>query len=396
MSRSFVIAVAMLSCGAAFARPAHAAPYRPARDSEVLETLPRSSERGASPALRAVRELHARDPSNLDIAVRLAQLQIGTARRAADPRLWGQAQATLGVWWTQESPPVPVLLLRAAIHQNRHEFDAAKADLQRVTAQQPGNAQAWLDLASLQQVTGDLASAEHSCERVLASGAAIIGTLCRASLDAMQGRGTQAYAALEEIVAQDRLAAQPVAVRAWTLTLLAELAERLGRNGDAERWYRHSLTMDPSDIYTLSAYADFLLDRGRAADVTALIAADTPIDGLLLRRVQADHAIGADTARAGTTVLAARFDALHARGDSVHRREESRFRLALAQEPGTALELALENWAVQKEPLDARIALEAALAANRPEAAVEIARWLRVTGLQDVRLDPLLQRVPAP
>lgn len=396
MSRSFVLAVAILSCGAAPTHPAHAEPYRPARDSEVLETLPRSSERGASPTVRALRELHARDPSNLDVAVRLAQTQIGTARATADPRYWGQAQATLGAWWAHESPPVPVLLLRAAIRQNRHEFDAAKADLQRVIAQQPAHAQAWLDLASLQQVTGHLADAAYSCERVVVSGAAGIGAVCRASLDAVQGRGTQAYAALEGIVAQDRLAAQPVAVRTWTLTLLAELAERLGRNDDAERWYRQSLVVDPSDGYTLSAYADFLLDRGRAADVTALIAADTPIDGLLLRRVQADRALGADTARAGTDALAARFDALRERGDRVHRREESRFRLALAQEPGTALELALENWAVQKEPLDARIALEAALAMNRPEAAIEIARWVRGTGLQDVRLDPLLQHVPAP
>lgn len=396
MSRSFAIAVAMLSCGAVITRPAHAEPYRPARDSDVLETLPRSSERGASPTLRALRELHARDPSNLDVAVRLAQTQISSARAAADPRLWGQAQATLGAWWPQESPPVPVLLLRAAIRQNRHEFDAAKADLQRVTAQQPGHAQAWLDLASLQQVTGDLAGAQYSCERVVASGAASIGAVCRASLDAVQGRGAQAYAALEEIVAQDRLTAQPTPVRTWALTLLAELAERLGRNDDAEHWYRQSLAMDPADSYALSAYADFLLDRGRAADVTALIAADTPIDGLLLRRVQADRALDADAARAGIEALAARFDALRERGDRVHHREESRFRLALAQQPAAALDLARENWAVQKEPLDARIALEAALAANRPELAAEVARWVRATRLQDVRLDPLPQGVPAP
>jgi tetratricopeptide (TPR) repeat protein len=396
MSRPFVAAVAILSCGAALTRLAQAEPYRPARDNEVLETLPRSAEPGATPMLRALRQLHVRDQSNLDVAVRLAQAQIDAARAAADPRFWGQAQATLGIWWTQESPPVPVLLLRAAIRQNRHEFDAAKADLQRVIAQQPGHAQAWLDLASLQQVTGDLANAAHSCERVVGSGAGGIGAVCRASLDALQGRGAQAYAALEETVAQDRLAAQPTAVRTWALTLLAELAERLGRNDDAERWYRQSLALDPSDAYTLSAYADFLLDRHRAADVTALIAAETPIDGLLLRRVQADRALGADAARAGTDVLAARFDALRERGDRVHRREESRFRLALAQEPAVALDLALENWAVQKEPLDARIVLEAALAANRPGAAAEVARWIRDTRLQDVRLDPLLQRVRAP
>jgi len=396
MSRSFVSAVAIVACALTFMPRAHAEPYRPARDSEVLETLPRMSERGASPAVRALRELHARDPSNLDVAVRLAQTQISAARAAADPRLSGQAQATLAVWWTQESPPIPVLLLRAAIRQNRHEFDAAKADLERVIAQQPAQAQAWLDLASLQQATGDLAGAAHSCSQVYESTNNAIGTVCRAGVDALTGRSVEAYAALEQTVAQQRLTTQPAGVQTWALTLLAEIAERLGRNDDAERWYRQSLAVDPSDSYVLAAYADFLLDRARANDVVALIAADTAIDGLLLRRVQAERALGAPTAQAGIETLAARFDALRERGDRVHRREESRFRLALAQQPAAALELALENWAVQKEPLDARIALEAALAANRPEAAADVVRWIRASKLQDVRLAPLLQRVAAP
>ena len=391
-----LVAVAILLCGLASNSVASAAPYRPISDSEVLETLPRSAQRGSSSTVRALRLLHARDPTNLDVAVRLAQAQIAAARAASDPRLWGQAQATLAAWWAEETPPVAVLLLRAAIRQNRHEFAAAQADLRRVIAGQPAHAQAWLDLASLQQVSGDLAGAADSCERVVAAGAGDIGTVCHAAVDALNGNGAKAYAALEDTIRQNRLAAQPAPVRTWALTVLAELAERLGRNDEAERWYRQSLAVDPSDSYALAAYADFLLDRRRAAEVTALIAADTPIDGLLLRRTQADLALGADTAQAGTALLAERFAALRQRGDTVHRREESRFRLALAQEPAAALELALENWAVQKEPLDARIALEAALAARRPEAAAEVARWIGDSGLQDVRLDPLLQRLRAP
>lgn len=393
MPPSFLIAVAILLCSLAVGSAA--APYRPRSDSEVLETLPRSAQRGDSSAVRALRLLHARDPANLDVAVRLAQAQIAAARAASDPRLWGQAQATLAAWWEQAAAPVPVLLLRAAIRQNRHEFAAAQADLRRAIAERPAHAQAWLDLASLQQATGDLAGAANSCEHVIGAGATAIGTVCRAGVDALTGAGVKAYRVLEDTIAQEGLAAQPAAVRTWALTLLAELAERLGRNGEADRWYRQSLAADPTDSYTLAAYADFLLDRRRAVEVTVLIAADTPIDSLLLRRAQADRLLGADTAQTGSDALAARFDALRQRGDNVHRREESRFRLALAQDPAAALELALQNWAVQKEPLDARIALEAALAAGRPEAATEVVRWVAESGLQDVRLDALLHPVPA-
>ncbi|HSX61239.1 MAG TPA: hypothetical protein VLF18_13650 [Tahibacter sp.] len=396
MSHSRWPARALLSIGAAFATFAAADPYRPTHDAEVIETLPRAAARGGDAATRTLREWHARDPSNLDVALRLAQTQIAAARASADPRLWGQAQAALAPWWNLDAAPVPVLLARAAIRQNRHDFDAAEIDLLRAVAQQPQQAQAWLDLASLQQATGDLAGAAQSCERVVATGASTVGIICRASVDALMGEATAGYAAVADAVAQGRLADQPPAVRVWAATLLAEIAERRGHGEDAERWYRQSLSLDPTDGYALAAYADFLLDRGRAADVATLIAPDSAIDGLLLRRVQADRALDARAAQAGAATLAARFDALRARGDRVHRREESRFRLALARDPDAALELALQNWAVQKEPLDARIALEAAHAARQPQAAADIARWIHASGLEDVRLVPLLAGVRAP
>jgi hypothetical protein len=368
-----------------------AEPYKPVQDSEVLERLPHAAARDDA-TMRALREWHARDPSNPDVALRLAQAQIAAARASSDPRRWGQAQATLAAWWDLESPPVAIRLARAAIRQNRHEFAAARDDLLRVVAQEPQHAQAWLDLASLQQATGDLDAAARSCTHVPDA----IGIVCSAGVAALTGRAEAAFDAIETVFAQHRLDDQPASVRAWAATLAAEIAERLGRNDAAERGFRHSLAIDPTDAYTLAAYADFLLDRGRPADVTTLIAADTTIDNLLLRRVQADLALDVEAAQAGIAELAARFDALRERGDRVHRREESRFRLALAADADTALALALENWNVQKEPLDARLVLEAALAARRPQAARDVANAITASGLQDVRLIPLLAATLAP
>ncbi len=55
MSRSCAAAAALLSCSLALALPARAEPYRPAHDSEVIEVLPRGSERGGDATLRALR-----------------------------------------------------------------------------------------------------------------------------------------------------------------------------------------------------------------------------------------------------------------------------------------------------------------------------------------------------
>jgi hypothetical protein len=177
------------------------------------------------------------------------------------------------------------------------------------------------------------------------------------------------------------------------LTWPAELAERLGHRDEAERLYRQSLAASPDDTYTIAAYADFLLDADRAGEIPGLISADTPVDTLLLRRAQAAHRLNADDAAPIVADLDARFVASRARGDRVHLREEARYRLEIADDPAGALELASANWQVQKEPLDARIFLECALAADKPEAAAEIVKWVRETGLESPAIAILVKQV---
>lgn len=370
-----------------------AEPYRPSRDSDIVEELPRGGDRAADPLLRALRQLHARDPLNLDVALRLAQAQIAAARASGDPRLWGQAQATLAPWWEQAPPPPSVLALRAAIRQSRHEFDAAIADLQQLVAQQPTQAQAWLDLAGLQQVTGNLPDAALSCERVVASGATHVGAVCAAQVAASRGHAQSSLATLDRLLSEDALRAQPAAVRGWALTLTAELAERLGQASAAERRFRESLAVQPNDAYTLAAFADFLLDQQRPGDVLELIVPDNRIDALLLRRIQAELALGQATASRGADVLAQRLAALRERGDRVHLREEARYFLSIAKQPSAALDAALENWELQKEPVDARLVLAAATAAGQPSAADAVRAWLQQSGFEDVRLTNVREQV---
>ena len=76
----------------------------------------------------------------------------------------------------------------------------------------------------------------------------------------------------------------------------------------------------------------------------------------------------------------------------MHLREEARYTLEIRNDADAALALALENWRVQKEPLDARIALEAALAAHKPAAAREVVAWVASSGLEGERLRALASK----
>jgi hypothetical protein len=284
-------------------------------------------------------------------------------------------------------------VLRATIEQSSHAFADARADLERALAREPTNAQAWLTLATVQQVTGDLAGAAAACGHLASIAAAPIAQTCAASVDGASGRAAAAYDALERLRLQAPSArgSDTAALGTWATTLQAELAERLGRPAEAERLYRASRAIDPRDVYTIAAYADFLLDAHRDADVLAMIASDTPVDILLLRRVQAAVRSRAPDAASEARALAERFAALRARGDRVHLREEARYTLEILGEPDAALALTLDNWRVQKEPLDARIALEAALAARRPLAAREVVDWIASTHLEGERIGALVR-----
>jgi hypothetical protein len=140
------------------------------------------------------------------------------------------------------------------------------------------------------------------------------------------------------------------------------------------------------DSYLLGAYADFLLDQGRAPEVARLLKDKTRIDSLLLRYALALQAMGAPEAQAQSEALRARFDAAMLRGDTVHQREQARFELALRKNASEAVKLAKANWLVQKEPADLRILADCALASGDAEAAKLVRDWLRSSRIEDRRV----------
>lgn len=373
--------LAVLACAGAAA-----APYIPASGQQVLERLPGRF----NPAQRELGRLRAElaaNPADLERAAALARRYIEQARRDGDPRYLGYAQAALAPWWKQPraQAPAEVLVLRATLVQSNHAFDEALADLDEVVRRDPGNAQAWLTRATIQLVTGDHAGARASCARLFGRAPELVLQTCLASSGSVGSQARASYRQLERTLAARP--DSPAPLRAWSLTLLAEMAERLGDHAAAETHFQAALQADPRDTYLLAAYADFLLERGRAQDVLRLLGTRTQADALLLRHALALSALGAPEAVRQTAALRARFEAARRRGDTVHRREEARFALSLAGDPAEAVRLAKLNWAVQKEPADLRILARSAAASGDAEAARLVREWLRHSGLEDRTLD---------
>lgn len=363
---------------------AQAAPFVPKNENEVVDQLPgNAGKAAASASVRESRRAQAalnQHRKNFDLALHVAQLNIRRARTESDPRYLGQAEAALAPWLVESHPPVAALVLRANIRQSLHQFSTARADLEEVVAREPGNAQAWLTLATVAQVTGDIASARTSCNHLVALVAPPVQVACVAAIDGNAGRAKDAAASVARSfqlfpgLSRD--------LRGWIVTLQAELAERAGQDAAADKFYRQALALDKRDTYTTAAYADFMLDQDRTLEVLRLIPAETDTDILLLRRVIAAHSLKRADAPAMADKLAARYETARARGDQLHLREEARFLLHVRRQPTEALALASKNWQIQKEPADLRILLEAANAAKqRAEATLALA-WLDRTQLE--------------
>jgi hypothetical protein len=242
-------------------------------------------------------------------------------------------------------------------------------------------------------VQADYAGARRSCDGLAPLASPLVAAACRAQVDATTGRAVVAADAL-----RSALARQPDAgaeARLWSLTRLAETEERRGAWPAAEAAFRSALALGVPDVYLQAAFADFLLDRGRPAEALALLDGKGAADVLLLRLALAAQVAGDRRAATHARALADRFAAARQRGDASHRKEESRFVLAIQRDVPRALALAQENFAVQKEPADARILLEAALAARQPAAARPALDWMAASGIESVALQGLAAQLKA-
>jgi tetratricopeptide (TPR) repeat protein len=370
---------------------ARSEPRIPSADDQVLATVPARASDPRARELVALRAAWRAAPQDVNAAVRLAQRYFEEVAAEGDPRYIGYAQATLQPWWALPQPPVAVRVLRGMLLQFDHRFDPALADLEAAVREQPDHAAAWAWRTAILMVQARYAEARSSCESLAPLTTPLIATACRAQVDAVTGHAAAASTSLRAALQQHREASPEE--RLWALTRVAETDERRGDVVAAEAAFREALALRVPDVYLQAAFADFLLDRGRAAEVLVLLKDAGRADVLLLRLALAAKAAGEPAAPRLAGELAARFDAARRRGDTSHRKEESRFVLALQGDTSRALALARQNWAEQREPADARILLEAALAARDVEAAQPVLDWMAGGGIESVALQTLAARV---
>lgn len=379
-----MLALGALGLAAALTLAAFAAPdggpraastYTPTDPEQVIARVP---TRDAAEV--AARRRLAESPDQVEVALQLARVDIQRYRTLADPRYLGRAQATLDRWWKLAQAPPEVRMLRATINHALLELAAARADLDKLVELRPTDDQAHLLRATVATMTADYAAARASCTAIANQ---LVSAACTAPLDGIAGKAGEAYTRLSGLL--PTVTVEP-ATRAWIMTVLAELALQAGDTASASRHLVDALGLDEDHLHARNLLCDILLETGRAAEASKLLAGRESIDSHLVRLAIAEHAVRGPDRERLAGLMRERIEAAAVRGDRIHRRDEARFMLGVEQTPARAVELARENWDAQKEVADARLLAAAAAAAHDRAAAEPVIAWARATGVRDAWL----------
>lgn len=381
-----VIGLVLVSALVTVPNVVQAAPFTPSTDDMVVERLPFRAGDVRARALADLRAAVAQAPADPLASAALAKAYFDMAIALGDPRYVGYADAIVARFSERMTPELQ--LLRGILRQYRHGFEDALADFAAVLVQDPdaAGAHAWRGAIFLVRAQYDQARAECTALQKLQRPVLYGG--CAGLAQAYSGQLAAASATLQKALTLAKYDDQ----RLWLNTRLGEVAAWQGNAAQAERYFRQALALGRDDGYLLAAWADFLLDNGRAAEVVKLLGSWESSDGLLLRLAEAETLLKLPAAAAHIQALDDRFAAAKLRGDTTHRAEEARFQLRLRNNPAQAVRLASDNYQVQKEPRDARVLLEAAVAAKDSAAARDAMDWLNASGFEDARLRSLAQQ----
>jgi predicted Zn-dependent protease len=306
-------------------------------------------------------------------------------------RYLGYAEAVIAPWKLKRPSPVPILLLSATILQRNHHFDEALKELKEIIKKYPDHAEALLLQASIYQVKGQYDAAKESCRKLLHLSTLPIGLICSAQLEGLTGNLEYAFRQISQMLNINNQGLTPE-IHQWLMRIYIDLAQRLKKENIVENSFKQIMTNNPSSEIKI-AYADWLLSKGLFEEVIQLAIRDTKDDGMLLRLIIAEKALIKSDAKTHTTLLSDRFAAAKLRNERTHLREEAKFMLEVLGKSSEALQLATANWAIQKEPADGLLLLDAAIATKSLSDARPVLEWLKKTHIQDPALEQRTKRL---
>ena len=121
----------------------------------------------------------------------------------------------------------------------------------------------------------------------------------------------------------------------------------------------------------------------------------TLTDALLMQAVLASRGLKDPDESRLASQLEARLQSQALRQEALIERPKLIYQIAYGRDLKAGLALSIDNWQLQKEPPDALLFVQAALALGQARAAEPVVSWAEKTGYTDPQLTPLLGQLKA-
>jgi hypothetical protein len=367
--------------------------------SEVVLSASVHTSGGRASSLRALDQVWRAKPQDLQAALAYARAVFTLGFNEGDLRWFGSAKAALMPWWQAADLPADVFFMRGLVKQGFHDFDGGLQDINQAITLNPERAEFWSWRFALHLLQANMGAARQDAEDIARRFGPQEGHIYRAVLAYRTG---QALAAVQKLSASMRLPNyQDAASQVWIGFHLGE-AHRLTQQPEmAIALWQRLLQAHPQSHLLRLSLSDLLNQQGQFRQAKAVATAQaTPsnsnlTDALLMQAVLASRGMKAPDEAALAQQMAARLQSQAMRQESLIERPKLIYQIAYGQDLAAGLALSIENWQQQKEPPDAVLFAQAALALNQARAAEPVVQWAQTTGYSDPLLALLITQLKA-
>lgn len=370
--------------------------FLPAASDVVLaSSVHASGERAGE--LRALEQAWRSQKQDLATALAYARAVFTLGLNEGDLRWFGSAKAAMTPWWQATEMSADGFFMRGLVKQGFHDFDGGLQDIQKAIAQEPQRAEFWSWRFALHLLLADMPAAEL----VVANMARLFGPqeaqIYRAVLLYRTGQAPDAVRLLRESI---RLADyQDASSQVWIGFHLGEAHRVAGQPDQAIRVWQQILRAQPQSHLLRLSLAALFNQQGQYAQAKAVAthniqrnasqtASSSLTDALLVQALLASRGMKSSDEAALAGQMQARLQSQALRQESLIERPKLIYQISYGQDLAAGLALSIENWQLQKEPPDAVLFVQAALATNQARAAEPVVNWAQTTGYTE----PLLRQ----
>ncbi len=363
--------------------------------SAVVLSASVHAQGGQQAQLRSLDQVRRAQPQDINPALAYARAVFTLGLTEGDLRWFGSAKAALGPWWQATDLPAEGYFLRGLIQQGFHDFKAGLIDIDRAIALEPRRAEFWSWRFALHLLQADLVSARQDTEEIARLFGKEEADVYRAVLLYRTGQPVPAVQTLMRAIRSPNY--QDGSSQDWLGFHLGEAHRVAGQPTQALAVWEGRLKASPRSHLLRLSLADLLNQQGqyRQAKAVAMNQSDmgSLTDALLMQALVASRGLkDADEPRLASQ-MDARLRAQALRQEALIERPKLIYQIAYGRDLAAGLSLSIENWQLQKEPPDAVLFAQAALALGQAQAAAPVVEWAEKSGYTDPQLGPLLRQL---